>query len=171
MSDQGNNKKNEGDESPESWDTPDDAEVIDDDGQDSNELILQARAFSYRGPVPPPEWMERYERIVPGSAKQMMDDAHAESLHRRQNETKEVDATIGNASRGQWMGFAIGMTGILGGLGMAFFGVSLGGGVALTGLAALTAVYVTGNWRATREAAQAAEDSAPVRQEPPDSGN
>ena len=163
-------KGNEESYSPESWDPPEDAEIID-DAEDLKELVLRAQAVSYRGPIPPPEWMEHYERIVPGSAKQMMDDAHAQSLHRRQIETKEVDATLRNASRGQWMGFTIGMVGVLGGLAMAIFGVSLSGGVgvALTGLAALVAVYVTGTWQATKEATQAEQDRTPVRQDPPDS--
>ncbi len=162
-----NDRGNGEDESPESWDAPEDAEIVDDDEEkDLKSLILRRQSISYSGRVPPPEWMEYYERIVPGSAKQMMDDAHEESRHRRQMTTKEVDATILLAGRGQWMGFIIGMVGILGGFGLAFLGISLSGGigVALTGLAALAAVYVTGNWRAAQEYTQDS-DRTPARQD------
>lgn len=167
MSDPSGNRSGEGE--PLEPDNIPEGEVVEDEA--TGNLVYRSQAVSYRGPVPPPEWMEHYERIVPGSAKQMMDDAHEQSAHRRQIETKEVDANIRNAGRGQWMGYSIGLIGVLGGLAMAFFDVSLGGGVgvALTGLAALAAVYVTGNWRAAKEFDQATQDRTPTRQEPPES--
>lgn len=148
-------------------------EVVEGGGEEeAGELIFSARSFGYKGPVPPPVWMEHYENIVPGSAKQMMDDAHEQSAHRRRMEEKEVDASIDNAKRGQWMGYSIGMTGVVGGLGLAFLGISLGAGVGLTlvGLAALAAVYVTGSWRAAKEFAQSSQRSQePAQREPPSS--
>ncbi len=162
------NPRGEGDEDRNVPDVTEGEVVEGEEG--SGELIFRARSFRYEGSVPPPPWMEHYNRIVPGSAKQMMDDAHEQSAHRRRMEEKEIDASIGNARRGQWMGYSIGMIGILGGLGLAFFGISLGAGVglALGGLAALAAVYVTGNWRAAKEFGQMPQGGqVPARQEPP----
>jgi uncharacterized membrane protein len=146
-------------------------EIVGEEDEDFKRLVLRLQAALYQGAIPPPSWMEHYNRIVPGSAKQMMDDAHAQFEHRRDLEKRESEAAIRNATRGQWMGFTIGLIGVVGGLILAFTGVSLGGGVgvALTGLAALAAVYVTGNWRAAREAARAAaEERMPARQDEPD---
>lgn len=79
--------------------------------------------FRYQAPIPPPVWMELYDQIVPGSAKQMIDDMDVQSAHRREVEREEARAKIAQAKRGQWFGFvtAVGgfvvvMTGMVGGL-------------------------------------------------------
>jgi uncharacterized membrane protein len=118
-----------------------------------------AAAFSVSTPIAPPAWMREYNEIVPGSAKQMMDDLHAQSEHRRRMEEKEIDAAIGNSKRGQWMGYSVAMIAVVGGLTLAYLGkdatylwLSFGG------VAALAAVFVTGAWRER----SAAEDNRPA---------
>lgn len=51
-------------------------------------------AASYSGPLPPPEWMDGYERIMPGSGAQIMAMAMREQGHRRKME-----------SRALWLGY------------------------------------------------------------------
>lgn len=156
-------------EPPNSEDTPDESEIVEGSAEEPQGVFFRTESF-YRGDLPPPAWLREYNEIVPGCARQMIDDVHAQSAHRREIERDESRASIRNAGRGQWMGFIVGMTGILGGLGLAFTQVSLGGGVgvALVGLAVLAAVYVTGTWKSVQDAAQMAQaDSSPATQELP----
>lgn len=152
-------------------------EIVED--EESDGLVFHAEAFGYQGAIPPPEWMEYYNRIVPGSAKQMIDDMHDQSAHRRDIERDEAQAGIVLAKRGQVFGFVtavagflIVMTAIIGGLALVYSGRSLGAGLALTlvGLAALAAVFVANRF-AARPPHQLTppEDPVTVRKEPPQS--
>lgn len=40
--------------------------------------IIRAEAYSYEAPVPPPSMLRGYEDVVPGSARQILDDAHGQ---------------------------------------------------------------------------------------------
>lgn len=119
--------------------------------------LYRSEELRYQAPLPPPAWMERYDQIVPGSAKQMMDDVHDQSEHRRELEREESRAEIVLAKRGQWFGFAtacagfvVAMTGMVGGFVLIYVGNSLGAGIALAlvGLAAIAAVFVANRFAA-----------------------
>lgn len=136
-------------------------------------------AYGSVSPIPPPTWMERYNQIVPGSAKQMMDDMHAQSAHRREIEREESRAEVSLAKRGQWFGFVtacagfvVVMTGMIGGLTLAYAGISLGGGIALVllSLACIAAVFVANRFAARPPRQDTPpEDPVKVRQQPPTS--
>lgn len=49
----------------------------------------------YQGPVPPPEFLERYEALVPGTARRMLQVAEDEALHRRRLEDQANAANVG----------------------------------------------------------------------------
>lgn len=51
-------------------------------------------AASYSGPLPPPEWMDGYEQIMPGAGAQIMAMAANEQAHRQKME-----------SRALWLGY------------------------------------------------------------------
>ena len=166
------------DESPERQqghrgDAPNDAEIIESLPEKAKEEIVRrifrAESYRYQAPLPPPSWMEHFNRIVPGSAKLMTDDVHEQQAHRRRMEEKEIDASIRLSFRGQWMGFTIVMVVVVGGLALALLGVTVSGGVGLAflGLAALAAVFVTNARRGTIEARENREASLPIRQEDP----
>ncbi len=61
----------------------------------------QQTALYYSGPIPPPEHLTMYEKIVPGIAKQFLEEPHREAEHRRSLESKMVDAQIKLAKKGQ----------------------------------------------------------------------
>lgn len=46
------------------------------------------------GPIPPPSILEKFEQLVPGSAKQIIDNAHEESQHRRKMEASTINHEI-----------------------------------------------------------------------------
>lgn len=117
---------------------------------------------------------------MPGSAKQMMDDMHKQSKHRREIEREESRTEIVLAKRGQWFGFVIAFAGflvvmviIVGGIMLIYAGQLLGAGLALVllALAAMAAVFIA-NCFAARPPRQNAppEDPVTVRRQPPGSG-
>jgi uncharacterized membrane protein len=61
----------------------------------------------YSGPIPPPDHLAAYEKIVPGIAKQFLEEPHREAEHRRSLEVKMVDAQIRLASQGQTRAFLL----------------------------------------------------------------
>lgn len=58
-------------------------------------------AYRFTGPIPHPHILEQYDRVVPGSAKQIVDAFTKEGSHRRSLER----ADSRRLSRGQGMGF------------------------------------------------------------------
>lgn len=62
---------------------------------------------SYSGPMPKPDHMEKYDRIVPGAAKDILEEFKANGLHARKTETMAIQGAINNDKRGQWMAFGL----------------------------------------------------------------
>lgn len=52
------------------------------------------RRETYSGPIPHPTILEEFDRIVPGAAKQIVDQAASETKHRQSLENKAMDAKI-----------------------------------------------------------------------------
>ena len=61
----------------------------------------------YSGPIPPPDHLAAYEKIVPGIAKQFLEEPHREAEHRRSLQVKMVDAQIKLANQGQNRAFLL----------------------------------------------------------------
>jgi uncharacterized membrane protein len=147
----------------------DDAEIVEDVPADADSVQeFFAAAFRVQTPIPPPAWMREYNEIVPGSARQMIDDMHEQSAHRRRMEEMEIRAGIANSRRGQWMGYSLTMVAVVGGLVLAYLGkdadylwLSFGG------LAALAAVFVTGAVRERRAELENRMALPARRDEPP----
>lgn len=67
---------------------------------------LESAFFSaefYSGAYPPPSFVEHYEHIVPGAAREMLDEQKAEASHRRKLEAAAVRAQLRDrlAERGE----------------------------------------------------------------------
>jgi uncharacterized membrane protein len=76
-------------------------EVMEDIQGDPHLLAIFAQIVSAQfSPLPPAEQLERYDRLVPGSAKQILDDASAQTHHRMAQEAK----VIGGNSKRSWVG-------------------------------------------------------------------
>lgn len=60
---------------------------------------------SYSGPMPKPDHMDRYNQIVPGAAKDILEEFKANGAHSRKVELIAVKGAVDNDSRGQWMAF------------------------------------------------------------------
>lgn len=113
---------------------------------------VETHAQAYQGPVPPPDFLEGYERIVPGSAARLLRMAEDEATHRRALESKAQDSDIRErrdarieARIGQFCGLAIGLAALGTGAfaavsGAEWFGAIIGAG----GIGGLIGVFVYG---------------------------
>jgi len=70
----------------------------------NKELFLRAE---YKGIIPPPNLMEKYENIKPGFAERIMKMAEQQSSHRREMEKKYIKSAFNDSKTGLWLGFII----------------------------------------------------------------
>ncbi len=113
------------------------------------QVILQEL---YQGPMPHPDMLRKYEDLYPGAAKLLFDQFKTQSDHRIELEKKVIDGNIRSGRLGQWMGYSICMTALIGGGALSCFGIKLEGIIiAVAGLVALVTVFMTGKFAGQRE--------------------
>ena len=73
--------------------------------------IIAARAsYSFSGPLPPPELMEKYEKVSKGAAHRIIKMAEGQSNHRQKIEKDVIKSNIFNEKMGMFL--AAGLTAI-----------------------------------------------------------
>jgi len=134
------------------------------------ESLVHVEAF--QGPLPPPETLEKYNRICPGAAERIIQMAEQQSAHRRAQEKRLLRARIRDAFKqraetrlGQWLGFAIGTTAIVAGSVVAVWTDTVSGGVAGSiigggGVVGLVSAFIYGRQRPPNE------ETTPTMDEP-----
>lgn len=70
------------------------------------------RMESYRGPMPSPEYMAQYDKIVPGCARMIVDEFKANSQHSRAMDLMGMNGMIRRDTRAQWMAFVLMLAGL-----------------------------------------------------------
>jgi len=105
-------------------------------------IAQQIREFSaFSGPLPPPEVVEHYSKIIPNGADRLLKMVELQSEHRRACEEIGLNASISISKRGQILAFILSLVGFgIAGL-CAYFqqpvpSTVIGGGT-LLGLASL----------------------------------
>jgi uncharacterized membrane protein len=106
----------------------------------------------YRGPIPHPETLQKYDDITPGLANRIVQMAEAEAIHRREIETKIVDANCADMTayhaevfRGQICGLIIAVTALVSGAYVAVQGYQWGGALLGTGgIGSIVLTFVLG---------------------------
>ena len=105
-------------------------------------------------PTLPPEYLEQYEQICPGTGERILlssvelaereQEADIKLRHRRQQIEEESNrARSRRADRAQWMAFVLSFTAILGGLVLIFLDKPTAGlGAIITATAALIAAFI-----------------------------
>lgn len=113
---------------------------------------------SYVGPVPPPGMLAQYNDVIPDAAQRILVMAERQSAHREELETIVIKAGVKSQTRGAWFGFIISMTAILGGIYLITLGKD-GQGLAaiISSLVALTAVFVIGKRKESKELKEKSE--------------
>jgi uncharacterized membrane protein len=118
------------------------------------QLRVQAMA-RFSGPLPPPEALERYNQILPGSAERLIAMAESQHSHRQELEKHVIHSNVSAQRLGTILGFIVAMTVIIGGVYLVHEGKS-GEGLAaiLTALAALVGVFVYSKYEQQKDLAR-----------------
>lgn len=125
-----------------------------------------AKAYSFSGPLPPPEILEKYNQVVPGLAERILSMAEQQSTHRQQLERTVVESNAFVQKLGPFFGFVIAMTAVVGGIILIEKGRD-GYGLAaiITALASLTGVFMYGKSKQRKELETKAADFVRPAQE------
>ncbi len=109
-------------------------------------MNIVAKKEEYSGPIPHPDHLEKYEKILSGSANRILGMAENQSIHRQNIENKLLEAEIKYKNKGQNFGFIISIICIIGGIVMLFFGKNLQGFITLIGtVGVLISTFLYGN--------------------------
>lgn len=130
---------------------PDDTQpVLETEVQQQESLVAQTELF--QGPLPPPGHLAAYDQIVPGAAERILRMAEDQAEHRRGLESIVVHSNVKQETRGQWFGFVIAMTAILGGIYLMDSGKSLwGAATAIAAIVGLVGLFVWSKRQQKRE--------------------
>lgn len=71
-----------------------------------SELDLKPPVTSL-GPIPPPNFLEKYENLVPGTAKRFLEEPLLEAEERRSLERFVAQKQADSNTRAQWMAFVL----------------------------------------------------------------
>jgi len=102
--------------------------------------IVQVQAHA--GPIPAPEVIAGYEKVLPGSADRIIKMAEKEQAHRQKLERRNQLFQTGLTFIGQLFAFSMGMAGVAGGVYLVNNNKSIAGfGVFFTSLGALVGIF------------------------------
>jgi len=153
------NKNNSG-ETPSSGATPQP------DEQSQAELV--AMQAEYRGPLPHPEMLARYEQTHPGTAERIIQRFEKEAEHRQAIERQIVAAQIerekaevGEIRRGQIFALVVGVVGLVVGGAVSLFSRSEAGAYAGAGIGGATLVGLVTSFILGRKAKPPDEPEQP----------
>lgn len=79
--------------------------------------IIQAQHWS--GPIPSPDALEKYEKVIPGSANRLLQLAEKEQAHRHSMDRESLSTKARDVRRGQYLGAGIGVLAVGGAIGIA----------------------------------------------------
>lgn len=112
--------------------------------------VQQHQTFS--GPIPPPEMLERYEKLVPGAANRILTMAEAQSSHRRDLEGRVIRGNVRSQTMGQVLAFILCSELFGGSIYLLANGREIGGLTTLvTAVAGFVGVFVYGRRQQAKE--------------------
>ena len=115
-------------------------------------------AYSFSGPLPPPELLAKYNEVIPNGAERIMQMAEKQQGHRHDLETTVVNGNVKSESRGQWMGLTISVVVLCLGGYLAYIGREIAGSIFVgVDLSALAGVFVYGKRLQRQELEKKAE--------------
>ncbi|MBI5711777.1 MAG: DUF2335 domain-containing protein [Candidatus Eisenbacteria bacterium] len=115
----------------------------------------------HQGPLPPPEQLEHYNRVLPGAAERIFTLAERQAEHRRNLESTVVTGNLRAQARGQLMGAMIVMVAMVIGGFLIHEGRPTEGFVSMfVPLAAVAGLFIWGRRRQEEERNQKLRDVA-----------
>lgn len=107
--------------------------------------VITGTQYSYSGPLPHPEILEAYDKIVPHGAERIFTQFEIQSSHRQKIELRVITSNAFVQVFGAISALLLGGLAIGGGLYLVHEGKSLEGfGAFFVGLASLVGVYIYG---------------------------
>ena len=122
-----------------------------------------AASMQFSGPIPPPGFLEQYERISPGLASRMVGMAESEAEHRRLIEARLVDSHCADqkahhdeVTRGQVLATVITISALIAGSVTALHGYQIAGSIlGASGIGGIAVTLILG-----RNARQESQNSS-----------
>ncbi|WP_323744634.1 DUF2335 domain-containing protein [Yersinia sp. Marseille-Q5920] len=68
---------------------------------------IKRQISMFQGPLPPPQMLSQYEKILPGAAERIFSLTEREQAARHGIQDKAINGAIGKDRRGQWMAYSI----------------------------------------------------------------
>ena len=119
--------------------------------------IQIAHSVSVSGPLPHPEFFQAYERTLPGAADRILTMAEKQQEHRHSQQSVRLNLDGTLERRGQWMGFLVAVSGIIGGVTLIMLDKPVEGFVTLVG--ALGSIVGLFAWSRRRRSSTSPPDS------------
>lgn len=117
-----------------------------------NHSVTKVQAASFQGPLPPPQILDHYNQIVPGSAERIISLWENQVQHRQELEKRVIVADIQQAKLGAFLGFIIAISAIGAGTFLAYIGRPTEGIAAIiSALAGIIGVYGWGSYQRKKE--------------------
>ncbi|MGC1621072.1 MAG: DUF2335 domain-containing protein [Candidatus Acidiferrum sp.] len=128
-------------------------------------MMRVAQQYSFSGPLPPPEVLEKYNQSMPGLADRIIGMAEKQANHRQQIEKTVIDSNAFVQKVGPFLGFIVAMTAVIGGIELVLKGKD-GYGLAaiITALASLAGVFIYGKTQQRKNLDDKANDLAQPKQ-------
>jgi uncharacterized membrane protein len=109
---------------------------------------MQVVQQSFAGPIPPPAVLAQYDVTLPGAAERILTMAETQHAHRIKQEDRVIGSNVSAQKLGVWLGFAVAMTAIIGGIVLIYCGKSTSGLTSIIGaLVALVTTFIVGRKR------------------------
>lgn len=110
---------------------------------------------AFRGPLPPPEMLARYEEICPGFAERTLAMAERNAAARQINETAVITSNIKHEGQGQWMAFILALAFLcVGAFALWLHEVGVGVGIWTVDIVAIIGMFIYRQRRIERRAEQ-----------------
>ena len=107
---------------------------------------------SFSGPLPHPQILDQYDKIVPGSAEKIISLWEGQVRHRQELEKHAIKSDIRQSYYGATLGFIIAMSAIGAGTFLTYIGRPTEGIAAIiSALASLVGVYGWGSYQRRKE--------------------
>ena len=105
--------------------------------------LKQFEATAFQGPIPPPELLEQYDRIIPNGADRILTMAEQQQAHRQSIERTVVESGARRANLGLILGFILTLVFGLGSMFLISSGRDISGLVLFSGsLVGLIGVFI-----------------------------
>lgn len=129
------------------------------DREKARNALMIIRQESFAGPIPPPQVLQGYESILPGSADRIIKMAESQQQHRINIEDKAVSGQVANTKRGQVFAFIVFILCVIVGLVFAYLDMKVFAGIFLTGtMVTVVGLFIGGKEKVHSDLKQKSSD-------------